>query len=223
MRDFIRFVRLLTAIPAITFAFPPTAWAAEIDAGLKAVDNGDFMEAYQVFKPLAEQGNAEAEHNLAVLYKSGKGVMKNLKKAAYWFEKAAKLGLADAQFNLGYMYDMGTGVEHNASKAVFWYKKAAEQGHPLAQSDLGVMYANGEGVKQDIVEGYVWLNLAASQGVSTAYANQQILLKEMSPKMKENVRKVSREYFKRYVMPFQGDPHPRPHSAASVHKHPRTE
>ena len=221
MSDFLRLPRRLLIAVTLTASLP--LQAADIDAGLKAVDEGDYMAAYQAFKPLAEQGNAKAEHNLAVLYKSGKGVMKNPIKAAHWFEKAAEQGLADAQFSLGHMYDKGEGVARDAGKAVLWYKKAAEQGNPLAQTNLGVMYANGEGVKQDIILGYVWLNLAASQGVSAAFDNVQVLQKEMTPKMRENVRKISRDYFKRYVMPFQVEPKSRPHSASALHKHPTGE
>ena len=221
MRYFLPLTQLLFV--AIALFTAPLLSAADIDAGLKAVDDGDYMTAYQAFKPLAEQGDVEAQHNLAVLYKTGKGVMKDMKKAAQWFEKAADQGLAEAQFNLGHLYDMGEGVEHNAAKAVLWYKKAAEQGHPLAQTNLGVMYANGEGVKQDLVLAYVWLNLAASQGVSTAFDDREVLTKEMTPEMQENVRKVSREYFKRYVEPFQVDPKPKPHSASALEQHSHTQ
>jgi TPR repeat protein len=207
----------------IALLFSTTPLMADMDSGLKAVEEGEYMTAYQAFKPLAEQGDVEAQHNLAVLFKTGKGVMKDLKKAAQWFRKAADQGLAEAQFNLGHMYDRGEGVEQNASKAVLWYKKAAEQGYALAQTNLGVMYANGEGIKQDVVLGYVWLSLAASQGVNTAYDDREVLLNEMTPEMKENVRKLTREYFKRYVMPFEPDPAPRPHSANALHKHPKTQ
>ena len=51
--------------------------ASDIDSALKAVQDGDYLTAYQSFSNLADEGDAEAQHNLAILYKHGKGVMRN--------------------------------------------------------------------------------------------------------------------------------------------------
>jgi TPR repeat protein len=40
----------------------------------------------------AEQGNADAQFNLAVAYENGAGVPKNLAEAAKWYLKAAEQG-----------------------------------------------------------------------------------------------------------------------------------
>ena len=58
------------------------AAAVNIDTALSAVEVGDFVKAYTQFKELAEQGDAEAQYNLAILFKSGKRVMQNPEKAA---------------------------------------------------------------------------------------------------------------------------------------------
>ena len=101
-----------------------SSWAS-LEEGLSAVEQGDYLSAYQLFKKLAEQGDIEAQHNLAILYKTGKGVMKDPEKAIKWFRKAADKGLADAQFYLGRMYDKGEGVEQGFEYAAIWYIKAA--------------------------------------------------------------------------------------------------
>ncbi|HLS17219.1 MAG TPA: tetratricopeptide repeat protein [Paenalcaligenes sp.] len=59
---------------------------------------------------LAEQGNAEAQFNLGLMYYFGQEVRQDYAKAAEWFEKAAAQDVADAQFNLGFMYYNGKGV-----------------------------------------------------------------------------------------------------------------
>jgi hypothetical protein len=46
----------------------------------------------------AEQGYAEAQNNLGVVYASGKGVTQDDEQAAFWFRKAADQGEAMAQF-----------------------------------------------------------------------------------------------------------------------------
>jgi TPR repeat protein len=40
----------------------------------------------------------------------GKGVLKDDKKAMYWYQKAADQGQAQTQFNLGVKYAFGKGV-----------------------------------------------------------------------------------------------------------------
>ena len=176
---------------------------ATLENGVKAVENQDYMTAYQIFKNLAEQGNPEAQYNLAILYKQGKGVMQDVAAAVNWFQKAADQGLPSAQYYMGHLYDEGEGVGKNFTKAVEWYQKAAEQGDPLAQTNLGVAYANGEGIKQDVVLAYVWFSLAASQGLTSALENRNLLKKDMSEKLVQNAQRLTREYFNQYVAPYQ--------------------
>lgn len=192
---------------------------ADIDTALKAVDAGDYLTAYQVLKPLAEAGNAEAQHNLAMLYKQGKGVLEDPEKAAVWFRKAADQGVAEAQFQLGRSYDKGLGVQQSVEYAALWYRRAAEKGNPWAQANLGVMQAEGQGMKQDLTMAYVWFNLAASQGIGVALENREILAENMSDEMLEKVREVSREYFHRYVEPFM-EAGPNLRRGMPSHKHP---
>ncbi len=182
-----------------------------IDDALSAVETGDFDVAYTQFEELAKSGDAEAQYNLAILFKSGNGVKQDSKKAAKWFRSAADQGLAAAQHHLGLMYDNGIGVEQNYEYAVVWYKKASMQGYALAQTNLGVLYANGQGVAQDVVKAYIWFNLAASQGVREAFNNREIVAEQMTPEMLENMRTLSKEYFQRYVEPFQAHKVPGPH------------
>jgi len=41
---------------------------------LDAFDKGDYQTSLEIFKPLAEQGNAKAQYNLGFLYRIGQGV-----------------------------------------------------------------------------------------------------------------------------------------------------
>ena len=194
----------LTVLLTAAGVFNPV-WA-DMKAALDAVEKKDFKQAAVLFAEMADKGNAEAQHNMGMLLREGKGVEKDTKKAAQWFRKAADQGIADAQFNLGNMYEFGLSLDQSFQYAAVWYEKAAKQGHPSAQTNLGVLYANGQGVGQDIVQAYVWFNLAAAQGVQAAFQNREIVAKEMSPEMLKNVRKISRDYFQKYVAPFQTKP-----------------
>ena len=91
-------------------------------------------------KILAEQGNAEAQYKLGLMYDMGKDVDQDYQKAFEWHEKSANQGLASSQSRLGSMYRYGKGVNINHSKASRWYWKAAEQGDQDAQYLVGTIY-----------------------------------------------------------------------------------
>jgi TPR repeat protein len=61
----------------------------------------------------AEQGHAEAQFNLGVLYGAGQGVPQDLTEAAKWYRLSANQGVAYAQYNLAIMYGNGQGVQKN--------------------------------------------------------------------------------------------------------------
>ena len=50
----------------------------------------DSIETYKYLEA-AENGNTEAQYNLALLYENGEETEKNLEKAFYWYQKAAEI------------------------------------------------------------------------------------------------------------------------------------
>ncbi|MDO4819232.1 MAG: tetratricopeptide repeat protein, partial [Prevotella sp.] len=70
----------------------------------------NYTEAVKWFRKAAEQGDAQAQHNLGVCYANGRGVTKSDTEAVKWYRKAAEQGLAEAQLNLGVCYANGRGV-----------------------------------------------------------------------------------------------------------------
>ena len=139
------------------------ATAGPLEDAVAAYQRGDYATALRLWHPLAEQGKADAEFHLGVMYESGQGVLRNDAEAIKWYRKAAEEDDAVAQFNLGIMYTKGMGVSPNHAEAALWYRLAADHGLAGAQFNLGMMYVEGQGVSQDYVQGHMWLNLAASQ------------------------------------------------------------
>ncbi|MBN2562282.1 MAG: tetratricopeptide repeat protein [Phycisphaerae bacterium] len=82
----------------------------------------------------AEQGDMQAQYDLASTYYFGVRVATNYEAALKWFRMAAEGGLSRAQYRLGYMYYKGQGVDTNLEEAVKWFKKAATQGDAKAAS-----------------------------------------------------------------------------------------
>lgn len=108
-------------------------------------DGKEFSTTIQALRELAEQGVAEAQSNLGLMYVEGKGVIKNYTKALNWFRLAADQGFAEAQYNLGLMYTKGLGVVRDDARAFKWYRLAADQGVAQAKRKLEMMYAQGDG------------------------------------------------------------------------------
>src|SRR5258708_39159556 len=105
------------------------ALAGPLEDGLAAYKKGDFDIAVSLLRPLAEQGNPQAEEKLGRLYQRGKGVPKNFDRAVDWYRKAAEQGDAAAQGRLGFLYRVGAGVPRALQLAQKWYRLAADQGN----------------------------------------------------------------------------------------------
>lgn len=93
--------------------------------------------------------SVEQEIKLANDYFAGRGVDRDFKQLAYWFEKAAKQGDPHAQMQIGYFYDAGVGVPKDPGLAAHWYQLAASGGLATANVNLGVLYFWGIGVKKN--------------------------------------------------------------------------
>src|SRR3546814_13574662 len=91
-----------------------------------------------------------AQYKLALLYQYGRGVERDLAKAAELYRAAAEQGLAEAQHNLGYLYERGLGVGRNPAEAAVWYRRAAIQGLRAARLHLAKLYAMGEDRKSGV-------------------------------------------------------------------------
>ena len=78
--------------------------------------------------PLAEQGDARAQHNLGLTYANGHGVPQDYKEAVKWFRLSAEQGDAGAQLNLGLMYYKGQGVPQDYVLAHMWFNLSGSNG-----------------------------------------------------------------------------------------------
>jgi hypothetical protein len=180
------------------FWFPGLALAG-YDEGVAAYKTKDFATALREWKPLAEQGNVDAQYALGVMSDNGQGVPQSYKEALKWIRLAADQGNATAQYNLGSKYANGQGVPQDYKEAVKWYRLAADQGNADAQNNLGVGYVNGQGVPESKVIGYALYNLAASNDASAdqkAKDNRTNLAGSMSAKEIEVAQDLTRELIK---------------------------
>ncbi len=145
----------------------------------------------------ANNGDAEAQYNLAIKYVYGNGILHSQNEAAKWFKLAARQGfdakgniyelakknvpkaltilksdaekgILEAQYALSVMYGNGEGVPQDIKQSIKWSQLAAERGYAVAQINLGVMYSTGQGVPEDMQKALKWYRLASKQGYDEA-------------------------------------------------------
>jgi TPR repeat protein len=126
--------RLLTTLVILTglIGSGGSVWADDFDKGYVAYKAGDYAEAAKWFRKAAEQGDADARYNLALMYDVGMGVTQDYAEAVKWYRKAAEQGVAEAQYNLGNRYFNGEGVLQDTIAAHMWFNIAAANGNTNA-------------------------------------------------------------------------------------------
>ncbi|HLW78481.1 MAG TPA: tetratricopeptide repeat protein, partial [Terriglobia bacterium] len=132
---------------------------ADFKDGKRAYDQGDYSTALQELRPLAEQGNAEAQVLVALMYHQGRGVPRDFVQAEKWYKAAADQGNAQAECQLGSMI-----LKKDTVQGLKLLKLSAQQGFTDAYLILGLAYMNMDtkDVPRDLVQADMWLNLAVA-------------------------------------------------------------
>ena len=156
------------------------------EKGIKYVkilaERGDWdSQQYLTFlnqKQKAEDGDMQAQVQLAKKYIKGEWVERSYSEAFNWAMMAAVEGNAEAQSIVGHIYYLGAEkIERNYEKAAFWLTKAAKQGWGDAQWLLSICYISGRGVKEDDEEAFKWSMKVAEQGKRAAIYNVALAYK----------------------------------------------
>ena len=124
------------------------------DTGQQGVPEDD-VEAVKWCRLAAEQGLAEAQVNLGVMYDNGEGVPEDDAEAARWYRMAAEQGHSQAQLNVGIQYITGEGVAADPVEAYAWLHIAAGGGDTTA-----------EGVRDSLAEAMTAEQVAAGEELS---------------------------------------------------------
>src|SRR5947209_11491591 len=161
----LRTMRFATAVFLSLLLLPAAASAGPLEDGKAAYDRHDYQTALKLLQPLADQGNAEAQTDIGLMYENGEGVVKDYAEAMKWFRMAADRGNTDAQANVcGLSMDGHDTVPKDYARALQCFHRLADQGDKGAQEYIGMMYENGLGVETNYVEAFFWLSLSGRPG-----------------------------------------------------------
>lgn len=189
--------------------------------GARAFRDGRYEQAFNLWKPLAEQKDVRAQCQIAYLYERGLGVNQDLTQATSWYEKAAAQGDAYAQNSLGQLYARKDpersrmfhkqAAEHGQAgsqlalanhhrqkgehkQAFEFYQKAAKANLPEAQCRLGQIYESGGLVPKNLALAGEFYRMAAEQGHAEGqYRLASTLLKTKPDEAEEQMSKAAEQ------------------------------
>ena len=80
---------VISALLLATLALTPCTSFGDYEQAVEAYKAGDYETAVKLLRPLAEQGDTDAQFNLGVMYYSGQGVLEDSIQAYAWFNIAS--------------------------------------------------------------------------------------------------------------------------------------
>ena len=171
---------------------------ADMQLGIQAFKDEDYVQAAMEFTIDARQGNSQAQVNLGLLYENGLGVERDATEAFKWYETAARSDNVLAQINLAALYFEGIGIDQNDAKAAHWYHRAAMRGNATAQYNLAIMFEGGQGVELDLVQAWAWLELAARQDADVLEWERTALTEKLTADEVQAAQALLKHYQIRY-------------------------
>ena len=101
----------------------------------------------------AKQGEAQAQFELGAAYRDGSGVVQDLRRAVYWYERAANQQHVEALFRLAMLKGAGEGCQADHSEAERLLRLAAKHGHEAAEivlQELGRLDSAAQARKREL-------------------------------------------------------------------------
>ena len=171
-------LRYIVVFSLVLFAFSCVSIGAEklsqdeIDAIIKGVENGE----------------AEAQLRLGIMYGKGQNVKRDNEQAFYWLKKSYEQGNVEAQCLLAMAYATGSGVERDETQALKLLKQvaakdpssiqkvyslddngtkiysSAEELVATAQYMIGLLYFDGKDTNKDYEQAKYYFTKAAEHG-----------------------------------------------------------
>lgn len=126
----------------------------------------------------AEDGDVDAQMNLANRLRRGLGIKRNVEEAIRWLQKAADQQCPEAMYQLGRCAEDGNGMPQSDQMAAEYYHDAAELGYADAQYAYGMCLLGGIGCSVDMGEAEKWFDSAARQGHPNAQQELEHLKEE---------------------------------------------
>lgn len=149
---------------------------ADFERAMTVYAAGDFAEAIKLLEPPANEGLAEAQYVLGLMYHRGRGTDVDPAKAVQWYAKAADQNHPAALCNLGIILRDGLSngqqsVKPDPAKSKDFLRRAAYLENVPAYVAYGAVMINDGDKGNDLVEGIAFMRMAADAGDPIAIDN----------------------------------------------------
>ncbi|MCA8834491.1 MAG: sel1 repeat family protein [Proteobacteria bacterium] len=155
----------------------------EFEKGKEAYDKGDYIIAFRILEPLAQQEDLEAMLILGFMFETGQqGIPQDYSEAFKWYQRSARGNDVRGLFNYGRMYYEGFHTPKDYREAEKLFIQATEKGHMEAYYYLGMIYERGvlDSRKENPVLAHMCYNLAASKGHEDAVITRDRVAKNLT-------------------------------------------
>jgi len=136
-----------------------------------------------------ENNEADAFHQMGLMYRLGQVVEQNPEMAFTWFDKAVALDHALATYQAGHMLKMG---QNDLNTVVVYFRKAAKQGDIESQYQVGLILKDKNSLEHYSGEVEYWLKTAADRGHVDAQYTCCLYYDNATPPQHEEANKWER-------------------------------
>lgn len=152
------------SLPTENSVSVPAVATGPAKEAMDAFQQGQHAKAVELAKPLAEQGNAEAQYLMGFAHETGKGAEASRDKALEYYRKAAALKHKDAIYRLSFIL-LASEKEEEREQARQALEGAAKEDPAVAGRILGEAYLRGRlSPTADPDKAIFWWKRAAEAG-----------------------------------------------------------
>jgi len=136
MRHYKQLILRAVSASLMLMAIAGVAVAGPLEDGRAAFNRGDYATALRLWYSLADFGNAQAQNNIAIMYRDGLGVPRNYDEAYRLLNFAISKELPEAEYTLADLLARPW-ARQDLKSSLFWMRRAASHGYVPAQKLVG--------------------------------------------------------------------------------------
>lgn len=217
-----RLALLAALLSAPAWAGAPEDAPDPFAQALDAARAGLFGQAAAGFHALAEIGDGEAAHNLAVLYATGRGLPQDDPEAAYWAIRAELAG-SDRSIPLRRLLVArldDAARDALAARAITWLSPRAEAGDGAAMLEIAAILLTIP-AQPDPVAAHGWQAIAATLDAPGAVRARQSSLALIPPEARIEAAQTARQHMRAWCA-ARGPEAPAPCALIPEDRQPQT-
>jgi hypothetical protein len=98
-----------------------------------------YQKAFEYFIKAAQNGHAQAQYKLGLMFSRGDGVEPDYQESTKWLEKSAGQGDCKAQYELAILQIQESDIDGKSKKYMQWLEESAQQKYESAKNQLGLL------------------------------------------------------------------------------------